>query len=279
VTYSSAVYVPHGPESDGLPVVRRLVVTWQHPTLRTIEPVGFLAFDGSTHSFCYIENALRTPDFRPLLGFPDFKTHYESVPLFPLFSQRVMDPRRPDYQRYVRRLGLEADATPWEQISRSGGRRQGDTLQLFPEPTVVQGRLSCAFLVHGVRHIPSYRLQLGDVSITTSHERLETALSQIQPGDQLSLLDDQDNPVNQRAIITAAESGVPLGWVPNLLVDDLHKLRAISTVSVSAIKVNGPDASWHLRLLAQLSADVPGDFRFFTAPMWRPLCTDPLTNA
>lgn len=66
-------------------------------------------------------------DFRPLLGFPDLRGSYSSDELFPLFAQRAMDPRRPDYQRYVERLGLEGEPGPWMQISRSQGRRQSRT--------------------------------------------------------------------------------------------------------------------------------------------------------
>src|SRR5690349_4778164 len=111
---------------------RRLIVTWQHPTDLDIQPIGFLSLEEELYRFAYIESALHVRDFRPLLGFSDLRRRYESAELFPLFAQRAMDPRRPDYERYVRRLGLAADTTPWEQIARSGGRRQGDTLQLFP---------------------------------------------------------------------------------------------------------------------------------------------------
>lgn len=46
-------------------------------------------------------------------------------------------------------------------------------------------------------------------------------------------------------------------------------LKRQATVTVRA--VNGPDAGWHLRLLAKLSAAVPPGFDVFTDPMWEPL--------
>jgi hypothetical protein len=109
---------------------RRLVVTWQHPDERLIEPIGLLDYDGDCYRFGYIQHALAVKDFRPLLGFRDLYGSYASEHLFPLFAQRVMDPRRPDYQRYVARLGLPEDASPWEQIARSQGRRQDESRKM-----------------------------------------------------------------------------------------------------------------------------------------------------
>ena len=85
---------------------RRLVVTWQHPATRSIEPIGFLSYNGRDYSFAYIRHSLAVQGFRSLLGFEDMYRVYRSDDLFPLFAQRVMDPRRPDYHRYVERLDL-----------------------------------------------------------------------------------------------------------------------------------------------------------------------------
>ena len=148
------VAVAREPGHRSAKTARRLVVTWQHPADRNIEPVGFLDYDGQHYRFGYIRHALSVKDFRPLLGFRDLYRAYSSEELFPLFAQRVMDPRRPDYQRYVERLGLDEEASPWEQITRSQGRRQGDTIQLLPQPTTDGETLTCVFLVNGVRHVP-----------------------------------------------------------------------------------------------------------------------------
>src|SRR5674476_58373 len=181
---------------------RRLVVAWQHPTERSICPVGILSFDGSRYRFHYIANVRSEADFRPFLGFPDFAATYESDHLFPLFSQRAMAPRRPDYRRWVTRLGLDDDATPWEQIARSGGRREGDTIQLFPVPRIDEGLLACSFLVHGIRHIPESSLTYGQENHTISRDELEEELSRLHPGDRLLLADEPHNPFNPRAILT-----------------------------------------------------------------------------
>jgi hypothetical protein len=250
---------------------RRLVVTWQHPVERSISPVGILAFDGSTgYSFYYIENVRSVVDFRPFLGFADLEITYESEQLFPLFSQRAMAPRRPDYSRWVTKLGLEDDATPWEQIARSGGVREGDTIQLFPVPLVDNGILTCSFLVHGIRHIFDHALTIGDVQRTISREELDAQLRALRPGDQLLLADQRDNAFNVDAILTTTTNLFPLGWVPNLLVEDLHRLEDRQRIDVRVQQVNSPDAGWHLRLLAQITASVPLNFEVFSGDQWAP---------
>jgi hypothetical protein len=267
----SAVVAHDDRSSQRAPVVRRLVVTWQHPDSRKIQPVGVLAFDGEIYSFRYISNVMHVEGFRPLLGFPDLGIGYESEVLFPLFSQRVMGPRRPDYSRFVSRLGLETDASPWEQIARSSGRRQGDTLQLFPEPTIDQnGVLRCTFLVHGVRHVPDRSLRLDGAEHVVSQSQVDDHLAALRPGDALRIFDESDNPVDPRALVIATDDGFPLGWLPDLLLEEIHSARERTTIKVTVEHVNGPDVIWHMRLLASLSAEMPVGHVPFSGPSWEP---------
>ncbi|MGD1173771.1 hypothetical protein ACKUVQ_10850 [Mycobacterium seoulense] len=255
---------------------RRLVVTWQNPIDRRISPVGMLNFDGQTYSFYYIRNALRVAGFRPFLGFPDLQVRYQSNRLFPLFAQRAMTPRRPDFTRWVTRLGLTEDATPWEQIARSGGRREGDTIQLFPAPVISDGRLDCDFLVHGMRYVLERKLPVGkEFWRPPTRTELEARLSTLRPDDELRLLNEPTNRVNTRAILATTTDDFPLGWVPDLLVEEIHRVPNRSSVRASVRVVNGPEAGWHLRLLAHLTAEVPDDFEVFEGTGWESLETDP----
>jgi hypothetical protein len=256
------------PKHRSTGTVRRLVVTWQHPDKRLIEPIGVLDYDGHLYRFGYIRHALSVRDFRPLLGFTDLYREYASDKLFPLFAQRVMDPRRPDYERYVRRLGLDEDSSPWEQIARSQGRRQGDTIQLLPEPVNEHGVITGRFLVHGVRYVPGPSRMLDGRAVQVDSEQVEEALAALRPGDALGIVSEPDNQVNSLALMVLAEHHTPVGWIPNLLLEDMHRLMARADVSVTVEHVNGPDAPWHLRLLARLTARRAGDFAFFTGEQW-----------
>lgn len=249
---------------------RRLVVTWQHPSERTISPVGMLSFDGNTYRFHYLRNALQVTGFRPFLGFPDIGGHYESDTLFPLFAQRAMTPRRPDFTRWVQRLGLADDASPFEQITRSGGRRQGDTVQLFPVPMVIDGRLDCDFLVHGIRQIADRPTAVAGDVVTLTRDEVERHLNELAPGDELRLHNEPANTANRVAILTTTRDNIPLGWVPDLLVEELHRIPNRDPARVTAIAVNGPDAGWHLRLLAHVSVPIPNGFEVFADDRWQP---------
>src|SRR6266496_1406159 len=251
---------PSAPETRSTGETQRLVVTWQHPDSRRIDPVGFLSYDGRVYRFAYIRNAQQVKGFQPLLGFEDLGRGYESEQLFPLFAQRVMAPRRPDYQRYVKRLGLDGDPDPWEQITRSHGRRQGDTLQLLPEPTIAGDQLTVLFLVHGVRHVPKETHRLYGHEVRVTGEEVEAALCQLEPGDPLDLTPEPENEKNRLAVMVLAPSRIPVGWVPDLLLDDLHLLQERAQVTITVEHTNGPDAPSHLRLLARLTASPAGDF-------------------
>jgi hypothetical protein len=245
----------------------RLVVAWQHPAGGMIEPVGFLSHDGQLFRFVYIRNALLVEGFQPLLGFDDVRKEYVSERLFPLFAQRVMDARRPDYPRYITSLGLSGQPEPWHQIARSQGIRRGDTLQLLPVPVVRHGELIYTFLVNGIRHVHEEPLRLEGGEMRVSKGEVEAALKSLKPGSPLDLVPEPGNQFNPCAILVAS-SGTPVGWVPDLLVNDMGRLMKSVAVRVTADHINGPDAPSHLRLLARLTARPPDDFRFFVGEKW-----------
>jgi hypothetical protein len=154
--------------------------------------------------------------------------------------------------------------------SRSQGRRQGDTLQLLPEPTLDNDTLTCLFLVHGMRHAHEAPRVLAGRKVWVTREQVEGALARLKPGDELVLAQEPGNRINPLALMVVG-ADVAVGWVPDLLVEHLQRLMSSVRVQVLVEHVNGPDAPWHLRLLARLRADPAGDFRFFTGEQWTPL--------
>jgi hypothetical protein len=257
---SSSGLLSNAPGPTSTTPAQRLIVAWQEPVSREIHPVGLLEITGGSHRFRYIANADSVSGFRPLLGFPDLDRAYESEWLFPLFAERVMDPRRPDHARYLEALQLDSDASPFEVLAASNGRRIGDTIQLFPEPEISgDGRTSCRFLVHGIRYV------------LREEPAAEQRLDRLQVGDRLQLIDEPANPYNARAILTADGDGGHLGWVPNMLLEYVHTVRATGEIRVEVARRNQSDAPAHLRLLAQLTGRVPVGYRAFAGPKWEPL--------
>lgn len=240
-------------------VTRELLVTWQHPESRLISPIGLLEHDGSAYRFRYLERALAVDGFRPFLGLRDLKCDYRSGELFPLFTTRVMSPRRPDYAAHLHSLDLAPNAGPMEILARSEGRRVADTVQLFPVPEVAaDGRTSCQFLVHGIRHIRA--------ADPTADDRIAS----LRPGQELHLVPEPGNPVNPLALLTSStqESTDRLGWAPDLLLDYLHTVLSSGRAHVVVAHVNGPEAPLHLRLAARIHGFVEPSFRPFNGPGW-----------
>ncbi|MEQ3551193.1 hypothetical protein WIS52_11995 [Pseudonocardia nematodicida] len=229
-----------------------LIVAWQHPDSRLISPVGRLDHGpGVRYRFRYLRTASEVTGFQPFLSFPEWSGDYRSERLFPLFSQRIMSPRRSDFAEYLRQLHLDSNATPWEQLSRSEGRRTGDTVQVFPIPSIeADGSSTCCFLAHGIRHVT------GGV------------LPPLEQGDRLGLRTDPENPVNPIAQVILSPSGEDLGFVPDLLLEHLAALGDTGPVTLTVEHVNGPDAPAHLRLLVRLDGVVPDGYRPMAGPRW-----------
>ena len=256
----SATSMHAGLSSGQTVIMPRLAVAWQHPETRSIRPVGLLSHADDIYQFHYIRNVLNVSGFVPFLGFPNLDHRYTSTRLFPLFAQRVMDPRRPDYAQYVRTLDLALDATPWEQLTRSEGRRAGDAIMVFPEPHVDANETTWAkFLAHGVRHV----LQQ-DPSV-------DARLSALRQGDELMLVPDVSNPFNGAAIHVADGRLAQLGWVPDLLLDYVHIVHGSGPSEIRVEHVNGPEAPAHLRLLVRLAGTVPLGYMPFVGRSWEPL--------
>lgn len=235
----------------------RLVVAWQHPVTRALGPVGMLTVAGGTFTFAYLRRAVDVDGFQQLLGFPDWDGCYESERLFPLFAQRVMSPHRPDYARYLHSLGLSTEAGAWAIMGRSQGAREGDGIRLFPEPVVDhEGRTTSTFFVNGLRHRMAQ-----DPSVAPS-------LANLRVGQELLIVEERDNPVDHRALLVVADTGVALAWVPSLLLDYVHEVRATDDAEFRVEAVNGEDVPPGYRLLVTLEGRLPVGFQPFSGPDW-----------
>lgn len=248
---------------------QRLVVTWQHPLDRTMSPVGILAFDGETYTFDYLESARSVKGFRPLLEFPEFDRHYAAAELFPMFEDRVLDPQRPDYARHVQELALDESASPWEQLTRSGGASESDTLQLYPYPQWHDGAWYCRFLVNGSRYLMSKTVNVRDFGRGSyDADELEAILSNLTPGHRLGVVHEHDNASSDTALLVLTLDGEPIGWVPDWLSRELLAHLDGDVLGFTVDRVNPLDAGWHMRVLVLLRAALPADHSFFSGQSW-----------
>ncbi len=125
---------------------RTLFLAWQDSAnTRLWFPVGRLDAAGRPVSYRFrytlgAQRAQREAGFPLLLEFPELAREYTAPDLFPLFQNRVINPRRPERNHYLRTMDLDPDASPIEILSTSGGRRATDAYEVFPK--LVKGRMA-----------------------------------------------------------------------------------------------------------------------------------------
>lgn len=245
--------------ADADRAVRRFAVAWRNRPLRLIAPVAVLDHSAAGYRFQYLAGVDRDVEgFRPFIGFPDLERVYESSRLWPFFDLRVMDPKRPDFPEYVRQLGLAPDASRLDILSRSGGEQKGDSVLLVEAPAVADdGATESIFLARGSRYA-------GPETQTSA------AVEHLQAGRELSIVDDTANEANADALLLTTVEGVPVGWVPDLLIDYARQVRAAGG-HATVVQNNGRGAPWHMRLLVRVAGRLPAGTAVFTGGPWPPV--------
>ena len=230
---------------------RTLFLAWQDKARsRKWFPVGRLdvRMADSLYRFRYVRGAQRAQEqsgFGPLYDFPSFERSYEASDLFPLFQNRVLDPKRLDFQEYLQRLALPDQADPIEILSVDEGRRATDSFEVFPKiERSEDGAFRCRFFLHGSRHV-SKEAQL----------RLES----LELGENLYVAIELNNPVTEAAVQIQTEDYHMIGWAPRYLVGDLLSAiaEAPSEYKANVVQVNPVPAPSKQRLLVELSGHWP----------------------
>ncbi|MBH8565546.1 DNA-binding protein [Nostoc sp. CENA67] len=246
--------------------MKKLFLAWQDPKSRAWFPIGRLTFDGTKYQFIYTQGAAEAElkcEFQPLLSFPELNKVYTSVELFPLFSNRLMRPSRPDYNNYIEWLNIpQHENDPIAILARSGGRKATDDFEVFPCPEPDEnGLYHIHFFVHGLRHLPA-----------CATERI----NQLQTGELLYLANEFQNPYDPRALLLCTKDHYIVGYCPRYIVDDVFKLKDKNSelVKVEVERVNPVPTPLQLRLLCNMTAQWDEDFQPFSSWEYQPLVTD-----
>ena len=248
-------------------MTKALYVAWQNPRTRKWFTVGVLRRLGSgTFEFRYTKGAkFAGNEFLPFGRFRDLGERYLSSALFPLFANRTLPESKTEHESFLSWLGLShsnsADPDPVEVLSRSGGPRATDSLEIFPLPEPNEnGKAELEFFVHGVRYVPP-----------ELHERL----GRMREGERLFLMFDVQNPVDPKAVaVRSADPPIMLGYCPRYLAHDLRQLLRRDddeeVASLSVLRVNR-DAPLQYRLLCRLTAIWYPGFRPCSSEEFEPL--------
>lgn len=239
-----------------------LFVAWQHADSRAILPIGRLLRVDDGYEFAYI-NAVeraRRLGFEPLVTFPDIETVYECAELPPLFGNRVMNRSRNDFASHAAELALPIDeAEPFTLLSRTGGRRTTDKLEVFAPPTLHDDKVEGLFLARGVRHVPGS----------------EAATPHLSPDDPLYVLADLQNSVTSSALALRTEECQLLGYVPDYLAQELaHQQAPPKELRVSVVRVNPDPAPVHHRLLCRFEYPADVGSRLFRGEGYQPISSE-----
>lgn len=227
----------------------QIYVAWRHPIKRSWHPVGLLYRDDNLYHFVYTKGALTS-------GFPLFPRmskigEYHSSELFPLFGNRIMSEKRPDYKNYFKWLNIKpGEASPLKMLGLTEGIKPTDHLEFFQCPVKSNdNQYKVTFTLHGLQYFPTNVIQ---------------RVNELKEGERLYLVPDPQNEWDRNAIMLRTSDPVySIGYCPRYLSQDfsaLLKNANVDNVKVSVKKVN-KDAPLSLRLLCQIVAPWPVGFR------------------
>jgi HIRAN domain len=178
---------------------------------------------------------------------------YRARELFPLFKNRVLSPKRPEYPDFIQWLGLnKEDASPVAILERSGGLRGTDKLQVFKRFEIdSDGSFEYTFFAHGLGYLPA-----------SANSRVTTLVR----GDRLFLCPDPQNEHDKNAIIIRAEDPAEIvGYCPRYLAKTILMLLELGVdcprLTVETLSDSAP-ANYRLlcKVEGQIDSNKVGEF-------------------
>lgn len=224
-------------------------INWQDPLTRRWHPVAQLWRTEHRYVFAYLRGALSSQQFRPFAGLSDVRGVYLSPELFPIFSNRMLSERRPEYRTYANWSGLGEGTDPLLLMARMEGSRATDTLQVHPVPErTAEGLFRTAFFCHAIRHMP---------------EAAQDRVERLRDGERLFPLFDLQNPHDDEAVaLRTSDPTSMIGYVPRYLAGDFRRLAvdANNRFNISVSRVNH-GAPAQFRLLCDAVSRWPEGFK------------------
>ncbi len=249
---------------------KTLFLAWQDYESRFWFPIGRLTFDSERYQFVYIkgaEDAKQQCGFQPLISFPQWDKVYYSTNLFPIFANRLMSRSRPEYKSFVERLNVPLDNDdPMVLLARSEGKRETDSLTVFPRPEANQeGKYELHFLAHGLRYLPEGAIAL---------------IEQFQVGDKLWLAHEFQNEYDTRALTLNTQDHYIVGYCPRYLLSNVFDvlMQSPQLVDVRVERINYSPTPLRFRLLCKMTYSTLDDVQPFSQDEYQPIEKEALLN-
>jgi hypothetical protein len=242
--------------------INKLYLAWENPIEHRWMPVGQLTIDDDNmYKFVYTKGAKSSRNFEPFARMKDLNQVYRSETLFPLFGNRLLSTRRPEYDDYMEWLDIkDSEYDAFTILAITGGIRGTDTFEVFPCPRPNdEGDYEVQFFSHGLRHLPRQAIE---------------RVNSLHKGDRLFILPDIQNMYDPMALVLRTDDPVELvGYCPRYLSPDFYELleRArTAAINVYVKRVN-VDAPLHLRLFCRMVAPWPDGFKPCSGEEFEPL--------
>ncbi len=224
---------------------------WQDLETRQWHPAGRLDRVADRYVFAYVKSAVRSPRFVPFAGLSKTDAVYVSELLFPIFANRVLSGKRPEFPTYARWAGYapHEQPDPLTLTAQMGGIKATDNLQVYAVPERdPKGFYQTTFFCHGTSHLP----------IAT-----QDATEVLAEGTQLFPMLDIQNPFDAKAVALRTSDPTNLiGYCPRHLAPDISRLsrETESPLKIIVKRVNR-DAPVQYRVLCQAHCSWPKDFQ------------------
>lgn len=215
-------------------------LAWQSPETRDWHVVGALSETDRGYEFHYTKGAKKAKNFIPFSGMDNLDMSYVSEQLFPLFHNRLLSSRRPEYPSFIKWLGLtEEEANPINILARSGALRGTDQLQMFRRIEVSEdGSFEHFFFLHGLSHLPK-----------SAQKRVES----LKSGEMLFLCLDCQNVYDSEAVIVRADQPAEIvGYCPRYFAKDIGMLLEHSEYLKVTVEAISKDAPTNYRLMCRV---------------------------
>ncbi len=238
--------------------MNKLYIVWNNKKQKKWLPVGELTYSDK-YIFKYTRGA-ENEDFIAFGNMKDLDKVYISDELFPLFKNRLLSENRPEFNSLLEWLALDNESyEPIKVLGLTEGKRDTDSLEMFPCPEIVNGVYQVSFFTHGLRYIEN----MG-----------EEALQKLKTTDPLYMCLDMQNEYDSDAVLLRTQDPVSfVGYCPRYLTKDFVELlkENASNIKIEVKKVN-LEAPTAYRLLCTLTAkDIPSHFSACSDSMFTPL--------
>lgn len=225
-------------------------LAWQDYNTRKWHVVGVLRMHNADYVFNYTRGANNSRNFIPFNGMSELKETYISKEIFPLFKNRLLSSKRPEYPNFIKWLGLTTETTtPINILARSEAPRATDKLQMFKAIDVKDDRtFKHFFFSHGLGHL---------------QKSASDRVMKLTKGEQLRLCLDCQNEYDADAVLIRAENPAEIvGYCPRYISNAISNLLRHDSNCVSIhVELLSTDAPANYRLMCKLTGSLPNEFR------------------